>query len=86
METEVASIAKNSQFEGWLSKYQIADIEKLPHDHHLIQNMIAQLPSNQHHSNAWAEDIYLEYLYTNNKVTRNENNHTHDIKAMGNAN
>ena len=61
METHVASTANNSHFEGWLSKYQIADIEKLPHDHHLVQNMLAQLPAKQHHSKAWPEDNELEY-------------------------
>jgi hypothetical protein len=71
---------------GWLSKYQIADIEKLTHDHHLIQKMLAHMPSKKHHSKAWAEDNELEYVYTSSKVTHTGTMHTHCIKAIGKAN
>ena len=65
-----------SSEEGWMTKFQIADLEKLPIDSELLKNRIAELPSREHSSNAYKDGGELEYFWTSNvKRRRTQTDH-----------
>ena len=45
---------KDVHIEGWLSKYQVADAEKLPLESELLQDLLADLPCRAHRTASWA--------------------------------
>lgn len=53
----------SSTFQGWVSKYQVADYEKLPLDHPLLELKLADLPSRAHPIKTWADRGEKEYYY-----------------------
>ena len=59
-ERSAVSEVTSKEAEGWMSNYQIADIEKLPVDHPLMEKKLASLPSRAHSCNAWADEKELE--------------------------
>ena len=65
-----------SSEEGWMTRFQIADLEKLPIDSELLKNRIAELPSREHSSNAYKDGGELEYFWTSNvKRRRTQTDH-----------
>ncbi len=49
--------------QGWKSKFQIADLEKLPLEHPLLESLLNTLPSRAHSYAPWAEKGEMEYYY-----------------------
>ena len=82
-ERSAVSEVTSKETEGWMSKYQIADIEKLPVDHPLMEKKLASLPSRAHSCKAWADEKELEYFYTGTRMTERGDKQTHGIKAIG---
>ena len=66
---EANTTLKTKENEGWLTQYQIADLEKLPIDHPLMKVKLATLPSRAHSLKEWADQDEKEYFYTSAKLT-----------------
>ena len=65
-----------SSEDGWMTRFQIADLEKLQIDSELLKNRIAELPSREHSSNAYKDGGELEYFWTSNvKRRRTQTDH-----------
>jgi hypothetical protein len=56
--------AKYSLEEGWLSRYQISEREKLPIDSELLQDRLPELPCREHESAAYRSRNEKQYYYT----------------------
>ena len=82
-ERSSVSEVSSKEAEGWMCKYQIADLEKLPVDHPRMENKLASLPSRAHSCKAWADEKELEYFYTSPKMTERGEKASHGIKATG---
>ena len=59
-----------SHDEGWLSRFQIADLEKLPLESELLKSRLAELPSRGHSSKAYKDAGELAYFWTNSAKRR----------------
>ena len=59
---------KENAFEGWYSKFQVADYEKT-HDHPLSQAKLNTLPCKAHPVKEWADLGKKEYYYTSSTTT-----------------
>ena len=47
--------------EGWMTRFQIADHEKMPVDHPLMVSKLASLPSHAHLQLEWRHAREIEY-------------------------
>ena len=74
--------------EGWMSKFQVADHEKMAWDHPLMESKLASLPSRKHPIQEWADKGEMEYYYSSNIVTSrsDKSSHSTEIIAHGTAN
>lgn len=59
---EICDQAEN--IEGWMSKYQVAAMEKVPVDSPLLEDMLKDFPSRAHRCASWAARDEKEYYYT----------------------
>ena len=62
-ERSAVSEVTSKETEGWMSKYQIADLEKLRVDHPLMEKKLASLPSRAHSCKAWADEKQLKHFF-----------------------
>ena len=66
---------KENAFEGWYSKFQVADYEKIPHDHPLLQAKLNTLPCRAHPVQEWADLGKKEYYYTSSQTANKQHWH-----------
>ena len=83
--SEANTSSTSKETEGWLSKYQIADFEKLPVDHPLLNDKLAGLAARAHSCKAWADKGEMEYFYTGAKLTEKGEQYVQSskVKAKG---
>jgi len=81
--TELKSSNTNQSFQGWCSKWQVADHMKMPADHPLLIAKLASLPSRAHALEEWRDAGEMEYYYTSNQVQLNTEEQSHGIKVQG---
>ena len=67
---ETATSKETSTASGWMSKFQVADYEKLPFDHPLFLAKLASLPSREHPVQAWRDAGEQEYFYTTGELDK----------------
>jgi hypothetical protein len=72
---------KDVHIEGWLSKYQVADAEKLPLESELLQDLLADLPCRAHRTASWAAKGEKEYYYQAQSQTSVSSNEEHQLMA-----
>ncbi len=70
---------KTTSTQGWKSKFQIADSEKLPLEHPLLESLLTQLPSRAHSYKPWAEKGEMEYYYESREETQSSQSKTQKI-------
>ena len=70
---------------GWKSRFQIADEEKLPVDHPLMEALLSSLPAQAHSQKSWAEQGEMEYYYTSKEETKAGTKKTHSVKSKREA-
>ena len=58
---EASSSRDKRAVEGWMTRFQIADQEKLPVDHPLMVSKLASLPSHAHLELEWRDARGIEY-------------------------
>lgn len=67
--------------EGWMSRFQIADAEKLPVDSQLLELCLQGLPCRAHRCAAWAEKGEKEYYYKGPERLATMNAYQKELKA-----
>jgi hypothetical protein len=72
---------KDGHIEGWLSKYQVADAEKLPLESELLQDLLADLPCRAHRTASWAAKGEKEYYYQAQSQTSVNSRVEHQLMA-----
>ena len=83
--SEANTSSTSKETEGWLSKNQIADFEKLPVDHPRLNDKLAGLAARAHSCKAWADKGEMEYFYTGAKMTEKGEQYVQSskVKAKG---
>ena len=84
-QVEANTSSTSKETEGWLSKYQIADFEKRPVGHPLLNDKLAGLPARAHSCRARADKGEMEYFYTGAKLTKKGEQYVQSskVKAKG---
>ena len=81
--TEMKTSNSNESFKGWVTKWQVADFEKIPVGHPLLEAKLASLPSRAHPIQEWRDAGEMEYYYESNQMERNEETMSHGIRVQG---
>ena len=82
-ETEVKTSSSHGSFKGWCTKWQIADYEKIPVGHVLLEAKLASLPSRAHPIQEWKDAGEMEYYYESNQMEKNDESMSHGIRVQG---
>ena len=82
-ETEVKTSNSHGSFKGWCTKWQIADYEKMPVGHALLEAKLASLPSRAHPIQQWRDAGEMEYYYESNQVEKNDETLSHGLRVQG---
>ena len=81
--TEVKTSSTNESFKGWCNKWQVADYDKIPVGHVLLESKLAELPSRAHPIQEWKDAGGMEYYYESNQMEKNEETMSHGIRVQG---
>lgn len=81
--TEVKAASTSASFKGWVTKFQVADFEKIPVGHPLLESKLASLPSRAHPIQQWKDAGEQEYWYESGTLQRNEETMSHGLKVQG---
>ena len=69
-----------TSFEGWFSKYNIAEFENIPVQSDLLNMLINKLASGEHSDADWAAAGEMEYFYVSNVVNSKGASSSHSLK------
>ena len=81
--TKVKSSSSNESFKGWCNKWQVADYEKIPVGHVLLESKLAAHPSRAHPIQEWRDAGEMEYYYESNQMEKNDETLSHGIRVQG---
>ena len=76
---------QGEHLEGWMSKCQIAAMEKIPKDSPLLEDMLKEFPSRAHRCASWAARDEKEYYYTGAQRVKHAEGRRKELSAVREA-